>query len=75
MTQELFAQCVLEREESKKIIRAVYWIQAHHKQGSRVRDDDNKIWVVKEKGKNFLPEDVVKQNSSDYRRHRDATDV
>lgn len=75
MKKELFAQCALEREEGKCLVHTVAWIEARHRFGSRVRDEDGTVWTVKEKGSQILPEDIVVENSSDYRRHRRATDI
>jgi len=75
MSKELYAQCLLERKENGNVIQLTSWIQARHKQGSRVRDEDGSIWLVKKRNSNFLPEDVVQQNSRDFTRHRETTDI
>jgi len=75
MSKELFAQCIMERKKDSEIVRMTAWIEARHKKGSRVRDEDGVIWTVAHKGSDLLPEDVVKENSADYRRHRSATDI
>jgi len=78
MAKENFTQCLLEkRDPDGTKVQRVTFIQAHHKQRSRVRDEDtNEIWVVKEKyATSTMDEDEVNERSRDFKTHRKATDI
>lgn len=64
-------QCLLQRGNESKVA----WIPSSKANLNKVRIDGIPgVWTVKERYATDLSSNVI-ENSSDYRRHREATDI
>lgn len=75
MTSNLMTQCLFERKKGNKTVQYTAWIPSEKAKKNRtVNIKGHGEWRIKEVFRTDDARDVI-ENSTNYKRHRKATDI